>query len=90
MAKTANVNIRMDAELKRQLEALYAELGLNLTTAFNIFARQSLQYRGLPFEVRLKTPNAETVAAIAEGDAIIKSGKSRFKTADDMFKDLGI
>ena len=40
---TTNINIRMDSELKKQAEALFGELGMNLTTAFNIFVRQSLR-----------------------------------------------
>lgn len=90
MSNTTNVNIRVDSQIKQQAEELFADLGLNMTTAFNIFLRQSLQRGGLPFEVILKTPNAATLAAMEEGDAIIELGKSRFKTADEMFKDLGI
>ena len=42
----------MDADLKAQADALFAELGMNLSTAFNIFVRQSLREGGIPFEVR--------------------------------------
>ena len=42
---TTNISIRMDADLKVQADALFTEFGMNLTTAFNIFVRQSL--RGL-------------------------------------------
>ena len=66
MSKSANVNIRMDAELKQQAEMLFASLGLTMATAFNIFIRQSIQHNGLPFEVKVKTPNAETIAAMEE------------------------
>ena len=38
---TTNISIRMDSELKAQADALFAELGMNLSTAFNIFVRQS-------------------------------------------------
>ena len=40
---TTNISIRMDADLKAQADALFTELGMNLTTAFNIFVRQSLR-----------------------------------------------
>ena len=40
---TTNVSIRMDSDLKAQADALFAELGMNLSTAFNIFVRQSLR-----------------------------------------------
>ena len=47
----------MDADLKAQADALFNELGMNLTTAFNIFVRQSLREGGIPFEVKLDQPN---------------------------------
>jgi len=62
---TTTVNIRMDSDLKEQAEELFHELGMNLSTAFQIFVRQSLREGGLPFEVRLEQPNKETVAAIS-------------------------
>ena len=40
---TTNISIRMDSDLKAQADALFAELGMNLSTAFNIFVRQSLR-----------------------------------------------
>ena len=52
MAQTINVNIRMDEELKKQAEQLFAELGMNMTTAINIFVRQAINYGGIPFEIR--------------------------------------
>ena len=47
---TTNISIRMDADLKAQADALFAEIGMNLSTAFNIFVRQALREGGLPFE----------------------------------------
>ena len=51
--KTTNVSIRLDLDLKRDAEVLFANLGMNLSTAFNIFLRQSLRAQGLPFPVKL-------------------------------------
>jgi len=48
----AQVNFRIDDDVKAEAEALFARLGLNLTTAIGIFIRQALQRRGLPFEVK--------------------------------------
>ena len=61
MAKTttSNISIRMDSDLKAAAEALYEELGMNLSTAFNIFVRQSLRERGIPFKITEGTPNKE-------------------------------
>lgn len=63
MAQTS-VNIRMDNNLKQQFDCLCSELGLNMSTAFNIFARTMVRQQRIPFEVGLDTPNAETLSAI--------------------------
>lgn len=50
---TTNLTIRLDSDLKKDCEALYAELGMSLSTAINVFLRQSLRKGGLPFDARL-------------------------------------
>ena len=61
MATTTNFSVRMDSDIKKQCEAIYGELGINLTTAINVFLRQSLRVGGFPFDVRLEQPNKETM-----------------------------
>lgn len=56
MAHTVNVNVRMDEDLKKQAEQLFADLGINMSTAVNMFVRQSVNYGGLPFEVIRRDP----------------------------------
>lgn len=65
MAQT-NINIRMDEDLKRDFDRLCGELGLNMTAAFNIFAKTMVRQNGIPFPVSLDIPNAETLLAIKE------------------------
>ena len=89
MANTS-MNIRMDADVKRQAEALFSEIGMNMTTAINIFLKQSIRENGIPFELKINQPNTETLEAINEGKKIIEKGKARFNSADEMFADLGI
>ena len=62
--KNVNVTLRVDEDLKKQAELLFSELGLNLTTAFNIFLRQSVREQQIPFKVSRNVPNAVTLAAI--------------------------
>ena len=84
-----NISIRMDADLKAQADALFTELGMNLTTAFNIFVRQSLREGGIPFEVRLEQPNKETVAAMLEAERIAKDPSVKgYNDLDELFADL--
>ena len=68
MAST-NLNIRTDIEVKRAAESIFEELGLTMTTAINIFLRQTIRENGIPFEMKL-TPNHTTLAAVAEGRRI--------------------
>ena len=57
---TTNISIRMDSDLKIQADKLFNELGMNLSTAFNIFVRQSLREGRIPFNISLNQTNAET------------------------------
>ena len=66
-----------------------AEGALNLTTAFNIFVRQSLREGGIPFEGRLEQPNKETVAAMLEAERIAKDPSVKgYNDLDELFADL--
>ena len=86
---TTNVSIRMDTELKAQADELFAELGMNLAAAFNIFVRQSLREGGIPFEIRTDRPNKETIAAMLEAENIAKDPKVKgYTDLDEMFADL--
>ena len=51
MATTTNLNIRIDKDLKERADAVFSEMGMNLTTAFNIFVRQTLRQGKIPFEI---------------------------------------
>ena len=91
MANTnsSNISIRMDADLKAAAEALYEELGMNLSTAFNIFVRQSLRVGGIPFTITTETPNAITVSAMLEAQRIAKNPDAKaYDNLNDLFKEL--
>ena len=91
MAKsnTSNISIRMDSNLKAAAEELYEELGMNLSTAFNIFVRQSLRERGIPFKITEGTPNQETVSAMLEAERIAKNPNVKgYRDVDELFADL--
>lgn len=86
---TTNISIRMDSELKAQADALFSELGMNLSTAFNIFVRQSLREGGIPFEIKMDQPNKETMAAMLEAEKIAKDPSVKgYHNLDEMFADL--
>ena len=85
MANQTNLNIRTDAEVKIAAEHIFEQLGLNMSTAINIFLRQAIRQGGLPFEVKLDIPNEETAAAINDGRKIAQDKNARgYKNMDDL------
>ena len=79
----------MDTKLKAQAETLFAELGMNLSTAFNIFVRQSLREGGIPFEIKLEQPNKETIAALMEAERIANDPSIKgYNDLDELFAEL--
>lgn len=63
-----NYTFRIDEDVKKDAEALFAEMGMSLSTAFNIFLRQSIRERQIPFRITAGEPNEETYAAIADAE----------------------
>ena len=86
MAQT-NVNIRMDADLKKQFESFCADMGITMTTAFNIFARKAVREYRIPFEIGGNRPNEETKKAIENARNGV--GLSRgFTSVKELMEDL--
>jgi DNA-damage-inducible protein J len=52
---TTSINVRMDESVKREADKLFAELGLNMTTAINVFVRQTVRQHKIPFEISADT-----------------------------------
>ena len=81
------INVRVDENVKKQAGELFEELGLDMSTAMNMFLRQSIRHGGLPFEV--KTGKAETLAAIQEGRELLKNpNRKTYDTFSDLLNDV--
>ena len=88
---TTNLNIRTDKEIKDQAEIIFNELGLNMTTAINMFLRSTIREHGIPFELKLDIPNETTLEAIKEGKKLINDPKTkRYSNLEDLKADLDI
>jgi DNA-damage-inducible protein J len=85
MARTAQINARMERELKKEVEGILKCLGLSTSEAINIFFRQVKLRRGLPFPVEI--PNEETLRVFQDSETGV--GLVECKGADDMFRRLG-
>ena len=89
MSTLSNVSFRIDSNLKTEAENLFDQLGMSLTTAFNIFLRQSVREGRLPFEVTTKTrPNAETIAALIEARRLMSDSEAKTYSVEDALKEL--
>ena len=83
--KTASARALIDPEIKKHAEEILNGLGLSVSKSFELFYRQVIANRGLPFE--LHVPNEKTMRAIEDS----RQGKGKpFSTSDELFKDLGI
>ena len=85
MAKSPT-NLSIDEDLKRDAIALYADLGMDLSTAVTIYFKQSLRVQGIPFSITKDVPNAETLAAMNEYSTI-KTHPEQYKHYSS-FKDV--
>ncbi len=71
MAKTANINLRIEPQTKAQAEALFSSFGISVTDAINIFLNTSIMEGGFPFEIKQPRYNIETELAILEARKIL-------------------
>ena len=72
MAKTST-NISIDADIKVKAQELFADFGLDLSTAINIFLRQAVRENAIPFSISREMPNDDTIEAIKEFEEFKKN-----------------
>ncbi len=83
---TATISVRTDKGLKDKVGRILEELGLNHSTAINMYYRRILAQQGIPFEVKI--PNKTTLKAMED----LEKGKDvkKFASGEELFEDLGI
>lgn len=82
-----STNIKIDPILKQESQALFESLGLNLSTAVNMFLRQAVREQAIPFRVGSPIPNAETLKAIEDARNGIGLSRS-FTSVAELMEDL--
>ena len=85
---SVNVTVRMDSKVKAQVDELYSSLGMNMSTAINMFVRQCLRERQLPFQPSLNIPNQETIRAIEESNELIRTENFKSYTLEEALQEL--
>lgn len=90
MPKTANINLRIEPDIKAKADAVYASLGLSVTDAINVFLRASIMEGGFPFQPRQPRYNRETLQAMQEARDIMagKVEAKRYHSLNDLLDDM--
>lgn len=86
MSTTTMLHVRVDEATKKEATAALAAMGLTVSEAVRVFLARVAREQAMPFAV--KVPNARTRAAMREADEIVRSGNTRFQTAEELFADL--
>lgn len=77
--------------LKKEAETILKDLGLNMSTAINIFLRQVIKKKSIPFSLDSKIPNIETAKAIKEAFQVAEDNNSAsYNKMSDVYKDLDL
>lgn len=92
MAKTANINVRIEPEIKQRAENLFNSFGISVTDAINIFLHKSIMEGGFPFMIKQSRYNAETEAAIHEARNIILGNiqTKTYSSTKELFDELDV
>ena len=87
--KKATIQVRIDEDIKIQAVEVLNDLGMDASTAINVFLRQVIAENGLPFQPAKPRFNEVTLNAIKESDAQVESGISTSKkSVDDLFNEV--
>ena len=85
-AQTSMLHVRVDDETKARATEALAAMGLSVSDAVRLLLHRVVVDQAFPLE--LKVPNAETRAAMAEAEKMIRARRPRFATADELFANL--
>lgn len=85
-----SINVRTEYSTKKQAEQIFNDLGMNMSTAINIFLRKVISSNGIPFDLTIDIPNKDTLEAIKEGKEISKNLKKykKYSSFSELLKDI--
>lgn len=90
MNNSTNLNIRIDKNIKETSEKVLDDLGLNMTTAINMFLRQVIRVNGIPFEIKGNILNKETIEAIEDSIRLANDNSKGYSSIEDLKKALEV
>lgn len=85
-----STNVSIDAEIKAKAQIMLSELGMDLSTAVNIFLRQMLYEGGIPFSITREVPNKATLEAMKEIDEMREHPEQykRYSSFSELLKEV--
>lgn len=85
----ANVNVRIDADIKKNAEKVFESLGISASTAINMFYKQVIRTNSIPFKLKADIPNKETLEALKEAEEMDRKNTGRsFHSTKELMEDL--
>ena len=87
---TTNLNVRVDSTLKEESDMLFKNLGLNMSTAINMFLTKCVKTSSIPFKIEEPKPSKELTKALKEVDYMIKHPEKykTYNSVEELFKEL--
>ena len=82
---SSTITIRVDENIKKEAASIFKEVGMDMSTAINIYLKQVIRSNGIPFPISADIPNAVTLNAIKEAE---KGGMASFSSIDELMEDL--
>ena len=86
--RSANMNIRIDPQVKASADEIFKALGITTTDGINIFLNRVIAEGGIPFDVKVKKPSASLLAAMQEAERLEKEPQKRYSSVADLFEEL--
>ena len=88
---TVPTQIRIDEDLKKQAAELFSQLGLDMSSAMNIFLKQCVLHEGLPFNIELPKYKPEVIEAMEEARRIARDPKTkRYDSLTEALNDIDL
>ena len=85
MSKTTSMNIRIEPNLKKQVEEILTDLGMNISDAVTIYFKQIVLTDSIPLQIKRPKFNKETLEAINEADEIMKHPEN-YKSYNNVYE----
>ena len=82
---SSTITIRVEENVKKEANNIFKEVGMDMSTAINIYLKQVIRSNGIPFPISADIPNAVTLNAIKEAE---KGGMASFSSIDELMEDL--